>query len=206
MNIPVKSQVPAYIQENGSILIDVHISSMDQFYNQLDPSPEEEKDLNEETETYIRNAVEDLTPKERKRARVVLYLSPNQYQNTTTRGNMERAVTANFAYRLYHENRKYAFTMERGRRYLIRGLIFLVACLVISSVLTRIFADNDINLALAQSFVIIGWVALWKPVEFYLYDRRDLLDDLAVLDALTTMPVESRKGDAAQENETLVLM
>ena len=206
MNIPVKSQVPAYIQENGSILIDVHISSMDQFYNQLDPSPEEEKDLNEETETYIRNAVEDLTPKERKRARVVLYLSPNQYQNTTTRGNMERAVTANFAYRLYHENRKYAFTMERGRRYLIRGLIFLVACLVISSVLTRIFADNDINLALAQSFVIIGWGALWKPVEFYLYDRRDLLDDLAVLDALTTMPVESRKGDAAQENETLVLM
>lgn len=206
MNIPVKSQVPAYIQENGSTLIDVHISSMDQFYNQLDPSPEEEKDLNEETETYIRNAVEDLTPEERKRARVVLYLSPNLYQNTTTRGNMERAVTANFAYRLYHENRKYAFAMERGRRYLIRGLIFLVVCLVISSVLTRIFADNDINLALAQSFVIIGWVALWKPVEFYLYDRRDLLDDLAVLDALTTMPVESRKGDAAQENETLVLM
>ena len=72
---------------------------------------------------------------------------------------------------------------------------------------TRIFADNDINLALAQSFVIIGcWVALWKPVEFYLYDRRDLLDDLVVLNALTTILVESRKGDVAQENETLVLM
>ena len=52
---------------------------------------------------------------------------------------------------------------------------------------TRIFADNNINLALAKSFVIIGWVALWKPVEFYICDRRDLLDDLAVLDALTTI-------------------
>lgn len=206
MNIPIKSRTPAYAEENGSILIDVHISSMDQFYNLLDPSPEEEKDLDEETETYIRNAVEDLTPEERKRARIVLYLCPNLYQNSSTRKNMERAVTANFAYRLYHENRKYAFALERGRRYLLRGLIFLVLCLVISSVFTRIFEENDVNLALAQSFVIIGWVALWKPVEFYLYDRRDLLDDLAVLEALTAMPVESRKGTTVPENETLVLM
>lgn len=58
---------------------------MDQFYNLLNPSPEEEKDLDEETETYIRNAVEDLTPEERKRARIVLYLSPHQYQNSNTR-------------------------------------------------------------------------------------------------------------------------
>lgn len=206
MNTPIKSQIPAYAQENGSILIDVHISSMDQFYNLLDPSPEEEKDLDEETETYIRNAVEDLTPEERKLARIVLYLSPNLYQNSNTRKNMEHAVTANFAYRLFHENRKYAFAMERGKRYLIRGLIFLVICLVISSVFTRICEENDVNLALAQSFVIIGWVALWKPVEFYLYDRRDLLDDLAVLEALTKIPVESRKGTTTTENETLVLM
>ncbi|MDR0980795.1 MAG: hypothetical protein LBL85_03295 [Methanocalculaceae archaeon] len=51
MNLPVKLQVPAYVQENRSILIDVHISSIDQFYNLLDPSPEEEKDLDEETGT-----------------------------------------------------------------------------------------------------------------------------------------------------------
>ena len=79
MNIPTTARTPAYAEENGSILIDVHISSMDQFYNLLDPSSEEEKDLDEETETYIRNAVEDLTPEERKRARIVLYLSPEKH-------------------------------------------------------------------------------------------------------------------------------
>ncbi len=206
MNTPAKTQTPTFAEENGSILIDVHISSTDQFYNLLDPSPEEEKDLDEDTETYIRNAVEDLTPEERQRAKVVLYLSPNLYQNSITRNNMERAVSANFAYRLHHEKRKYEFAMWRGKRYLIRGLIFLVICLVVSSVFTRIFADNDINLAFAQSFVIIGWVALWKPVEFYLYDRRDLLDDLEVLETLSTIPVETRKGNSDIENETLVLM
>ena len=123
MNIPTTARTPAYAEENGSILIDAHISSMDQFYNLLDPSSEEEKDLDEETETDIRNAVEDLTPEERKRARIVLYLSPHLYQNSSTRKNMEKAVTANFAYRLYHENRKYEFAMARGKRYLVRGLI-----------------------------------------------------------------------------------
>ena len=206
MNTPVKSHTPAYTEENGSILIDVHIGSTDQFYNLLDPSPEQEKDLNEDTETYIRNAVEDLTADERQRAKIVLYLSQNLYQNSTLRQNMEHAVSANFAYRLHHEKRKYEFSMSRGKRYLIRGLLFLVICLVISSLFTRVFEENDINLALAQSFVIIGWVALWKPVEFYLYDRRDLLDDLAVLETLSTIPVESRKGGSDIENETLVLM
>lgn len=100
---------------------------------------------------------------------------------------MEWAITANFAY----------------HRYLVRDLIFLVGCLVISSMFPRIFLENDINLALAQSFVIIGGVALWKPVEFYQYDRRDELD---VLEALVRMPVESRKGEATADNETLVLM
>ncbi len=199
-------KTPEFSEENGSLLIDVHISSLDQFYNSLDPSPEDEKDLNEDTEAYIREAVEDLTPDERKNARIVLYLGSDMYRNSSLRENMERAVTANFSYRLLHERRKYVFAMERGKRYLLRGLIFLMVCLVISNIVTRILDRNDITFAFAQSFVIIGWVALWKPVEFYLYDRRDLLDDLAVLETLTMMPVESRIWNKGLETETLILM
>ncbi|MDU9376146.1 hypothetical protein McpSp1_07380 [Methanocorpusculaceae archaeon Sp1] len=206
MSLSAKMKTPEFSEENGSILIDVHIASMDQFYNYLDPSPADEKDLDEDTETYIQNAVEDLTPEERKRAKIVLYLGADLYRNESVRENMERAATANFSYRLKHEKRKYSYAMEKGKRYLVRGLIFLVVCLVVSSIFTRIFTENDINLALAQSFVIIGWVALWKPVEFYLYDRRDILDELEILEALSIMPVETRRWYQGLENETLVLM
>lgn len=191
----MKHKIPMFIEEGDSILIDVHISDIDQFYNYLDPSPESEKDLDEETELYIREAVEDLNAGERKRAKIVLYLSEDLYENTQRRESMEKAVNANFAYRLYHEERKYQYALERGQRYLIRGLVFLVICVFLSTVLPRLILENDINLAFAQSFVVIGWVALWKPVEFYLYDRRDLLDDLDVLVALSKMPVESRRWD-----------
>lgn len=198
------SKPSSYTQENGFILIDLHIDSYEEFYNMLDPSPEERRDLNENTELYIKNAIEDLTVEERKRAKIVLYMTSSLYQNSQTRKNMVAAVSANFAFRLHNEERKYDFAMIRGKRYLIRGLLFLVICLLISGLFPHVFSENDINLALAQSFVIIGWVALWKPVEFYLYDRRDILDDLEILKTLTMIPVESRKGDL--DDETLVLM
>lgn len=54
--------------------------------------------------------------------------------------------------------------------------------------------------------MIIGWVALWKPVEFYLYDRRDLLDDQEIPEVLSAIPVETRLWSRDIENETLVLM
>lgn len=189
-----KKQTPSsFIEEGNYILIDVHINNIDHFYNYLDPSPEDEKDLDEETEAYIREAVEDLTLEEREHAKIVLYLSDLLYDNMKRRENMEKAVNANFAYRLTHEERKYKFALERGKRYLVRGLFFLVICVFLSTVLPRLILENDINLAFAQSFVVIGWVALWKPVEFYLYDRRDLLDDLDVLNTLSCIPVESRR-------------
>lgn len=206
MNHTAKTKTPVFSAENGSILIDVHIETSDEFYNHLDPSPEDQKDLDEETELYIQNAVEDLTAEERKRAKIVLYLSSDLYRNVTGRRSMEQAVTANFAYRLTQELRKYEFALERGKRYLIRGLIFLVGCLLLSSILSRIFIGSEINLAFAQSFVIIGWVALWKPVEFYLYDRRDLLDDLEILEALSKIPVETRLWNRDMKDEALVLM
>jgi hypothetical protein len=61
-------------------------------------------------------------------------------------------------------------------------------------VFTCIFEENDIYLALVQSFAVIGLVALWKPIAFYLHDRRNFLDDLAVLEAPETVPFEPRKG------------
>lgn len=115
MNHAVKTKTPAFTAENGSILIDVHIEISDQFYNHLDPSSEDQKDLDEETELYIQNAVEDLTAKERKRAKIVLYLNADLYRNVTGRKNMEHAVTANFAYRLKQEHRKYEFALERWK-------------------------------------------------------------------------------------------
>ena len=96
--------------------------------------------------------------------------------------------------------------MKNGRRYLLRGVVFLIACLILSGVVTSTRSEDDIIYAFGQSFVVIGWVALWKPIEFYLYDRRDIINEREMLRELETIQVETRRWNKNLESETLELM
>ena len=186
--------------------IELRITHQIQFYNLLDPAPNDEKEINRATEAYIMDSLEDMPNDKRSAAKIILYLEQALYDDEETRTDMESAIHSHFALRHCAANQKYKLSMVKGRRYLLRGLIFLVICLILSSVVTSTYDQNDILYAIGQSFVVIGWVALWKPVEFYLYDRRDILDEIKILTQLETIPVETRRWDKNLENETLVLM
>lgn len=181
--------------ETGSIIIDIYISRTEEFYNRFDASPDYERDLSDEVSTYIRNSVEDMSPDERKKARISLYLEKDMYERECRDHRMVRALRGYFENRLDAEKRKYRHAMIKGRRMFLRGMIFLVICLVACSIFLRVTAKNDLNDALSQSFVIIGWVALWKPIEFYLYDRGDMAAGLKELETVCQMPIDVRPFD-----------
>jgi len=185
--------------------IEVRISLPAQFYNFLDPAPNDEKEINHATESYIMDSLEDMPNDKRGSAKIILYLEQALYDDEEMRTNMEHAIHSHFALRLCSAKQKYKLAMNKGRRYLVRGLIFLLACLILSSVVTSIYEQNDIIYAIGQSFVVIGWVSLWRPVEFYLYDRRDILDEKKMLRQLETITVETRRWNKNLESETLVL-
>ena len=175
--------------------IELRIAYPAQFYNLLDPAPNDEKEINQATESYIMDSLEDMPNDKRGSARIILYLDETLYEDEKTRTDMEQAIHSHFALRLCSATQKYKQAVNKGRRYLVRGLIFLLVCLILSSVVTSIHNQNDIIYAIGQSFVIIGWVALWRPVEFYLYDRRDLLNEKKMLSQLETIQVETRRWD-----------
>ncbi len=175
--------------------IELRIAQPAQFYNLLDPAPNDEKEINQATESYIMDSLDDMQNDKRSSAKIVLYLEQALYDDEKTRTDMEKAIHSHFAERVCSATQKYKQAMNKGRRYLIRGLIFLIICLIFSSVVTSIHNQNDIIYAIGQSFVIIGWVALWRPVEFYLYDRRDILDEKKMLSQLETIPIETRRWD-----------
>lgn len=185
--------------------IELRIAHPAQFYNLLDPAPNDEKEINHATESYIMDSLEDMPNDKRSSAKIVLYLEKTLYDDEEIRTDMEQAIQSHFALRLCSANQKYKLSMNKGRRYLARGLIFLIICLILSSVVTSTYNQNDIIYAIGQSFVVIGWVALWKPVEFYLYDRHDSLNERKILKQLETITVESRRWNKNLESETLEL-
>jgi hypothetical protein len=77
---------------------------------------------------------------------------------------------------------------ERGRVSLTIGLAFLAACTGLREVLSIALPDNVFLRGLNEGLLIVGWVAMWRPLEIYLYDwwphrrRRRLFERLARID------------------------
>ena len=51
------------------------------------------------------------------------------------------------------------------------------------------FFSNHVTGILKESLLIGGWVAMWKPMEIFLYDWWPIRADAALADRLTMMPV-----------------
>ena len=84
------------------------------------------------------------------------------------------------------EHRRLRAEWRRGRISLVIGLAFLVVCLSARELLAS--SGSAVARILAEGFLIAGWVALWGPIEVFLYGwwpiagRRRLLASLALLD------------------------
>jgi hypothetical protein len=82
--------------------------------------------------------------------------------------------------------------MKQGRTSLLVGVLFLLACLGAIE-LFALRAPGTLSTFLSEGLTIAGWVAMWKPMQIYLYDWWPLRRRGQVFDKLSRMPVEVRK-------------
>ena len=78
--------------------------------------------------------------------------------------------------------------MQRGRISLIIGLAFLGGCLLIADAIGRTSAFALASVV-KESLTIGGWVAMWRPLEIFLYDWWPLTARRRVLQKLSRAPV-----------------
>jgi hypothetical protein len=57
-----------------------------------------------------------------------------------------------------------------GRKALLIGLVTLSLCLFLAWYFTYEVAQRPITRLMQESFVILGWVSMWKPIEIFLYE------------------------------------
>jgi len=104
---------------------------------------------------------------------------------------VEGAIHHYFAYRVEHNRREFRHLMQDGRRALFTGLVFLGACLTLSKWMAGMGEGTVPSLA-RESLAIAGWVAMWRPMEVYLYDWWPLRRRQKILKKLSHIPVEVR--------------
>ena len=79
--------------------------------------------------------------------------------------------------------------MKRGRASLAIGLLFLAACVLTSKLVFGSGGGTWAGIA-RESLTIAGWVAMWRPMEIYLYDWWPMRRRGRVYSKLSQMPVE----------------
>lgn len=182
----------AYRREGGAWLIEIRLRELRQLFHHLDAAPFREKDLDPAAEAYIEDAMREIGP--RQAAKLVVYL-PDAAQSTAEALTLPDAVSHYFGYRSAQTRIELRRLLRRALANLAVGLAFLGLCLWLRKSLV---ASGGAEV-LGEGLLIIGWVALWRPVEMFLYDWWPVLRRAWRFEAIARMPIEVRgaaAGDA----------
>jgi hypothetical protein len=176
---------PPYRIEGDATLIELNLDRVDQLFNSFDPAPFLAKDLDGDAEEWIVGALSEL-PEDRK-TRLVIHLPASEAESKQAQG-LSDAIHNYFAYRASTAARDLRVEFQRGRTSLMIGLAFLVACTALRELLLATLSETILRHGLNEGLLIVGWVAMWRPLEIYLYDwwphrrRRSLFERLAQID------------------------
>jgi len=165
-----------------SVAVELRLDRLARLYNSLDPAPFREKELDAAVDDYIIGSAEDLGGKP---MRLVVLLAKPEFQETSASDIVE-AIHNHFAWRANAEGRRLHSELRRGRRSLLIGLGFLVLCLIARQLLAA--PNTAAGAILREGLLIVGWVAMWGPLDVFLYGwwpiagRRRMFARLARID------------------------
>ncbi|MFG1298314.1 hypothetical protein V5F49_00825 [Xanthobacter sp. V3C-3] len=147
--------------------IEIRVERVSQLFNMLDPFPFRERDLDPDAEAFIVEWAREL-PRAAP-VRVVVHLPGSQAETAEAAGLPE-------ALRHYFEGREATLAAELkelfriGRLSLAIGGVVLALCMVLAGVIGEGTYSKTLAGFAAEGLIILGWVALWRPMEIFLYD------------------------------------
>lgn len=153
-----------------------------QLFNSLDPSPFYEKDLDDNADRFLVSWARELHP--RADLRLTLYLKEPPAQSQPEHW-LTQAIHHHFAEAVRLTRAELRGLLRQGRASLAIGLTFLVAMELLASFSAGV---------LREGLTIAGWVAMWRPIQIYLYDWWPLWQKQRLYGRMSRMPVELRIG------------
>lgn len=163
--------------------IDVRVESIDQLFNSIDPSPFNRKDLDQDAEEFIVSWAREFPRDEP--LELVVHL--DELPTAGVRLELTDAVHNYFAARAQTTRRDFHFLMRQGQTSLAIGLLFLVSCLLVAEFAVPRDAGTFATIV-REGLLIGGWVAMWRPLEIFLYEwwplrrRRRMFENLSRMD------------------------
>jgi hypothetical protein len=171
--------------------IEVRLRELAQLFNSLDPSPFIDRDLDADAEEFIVGWARELPHHDD--LELLIHLSTPAEPDRAA--GVQDAVRHYFASRAEIKRRELRLLFRRGRASLVIGILFLAACFALAVALRPMLA-KPLGDFVELGLQIVGWVAMWRPLEIYLYDWWPVRSDLRLFERLARMTVRLQGAGA----------
>ncbi len=172
-------------------IIELRVAELRQLFDAIDPSPFRDKRLDPDAAEFIVDRSKDV-PRD---APLALLVHVDRPMGLAHEGDVVRdAIHQYFQLRAERCRRDLRQLFRRGRISLGIGLGFLVMVVGLGDLVARSMRREHLAEVLREGLSIGGWVAMWRPLEVFLYDWWPIRADVRLFDRLAMMPVHVRCG------------
>ena len=167
----------------GAAVLELHLGELRQLFNSMDPAPFRQRDLDPKASDYIIDWATE-APADRPLAMTVRLGTGSP--DAAMAGD---AVREYFRGRAVAKRRELSKLFKVGRISLVIGIAFLGVAIAAGEALSALLNKESYAWLVKESLVIGGWVALWRPLEIFLYDWWPLRAQAKLYDRLGRMQV-----------------
>jgi hypothetical protein len=164
----------------------VRVAELRQLFHSNDPSPFRERDLDPAAERFIVDWSRELPAN----APLALVVHLERGAGRTDEVSILRdAIREFFGQREVATRRTLRELFRRGRISLAIALAFLTSSILVGNWVAGFFAESRLVQVFREGLLIGGWVAMWRPIEVFLYDWWPIRAEARLFSRLSSMPV-----------------
>jgi len=180
-----KSAKPAPIHR-----LALRVREVAQLFNSMDPTPFLNKDLDPEANTFIETWASGFAPGSRFHITIHLEQWPAEGDPSEM---LTGAIHNHFAYKAELTYSALKHLLMQGRMSLVIGLVFVTLCLLAADAIGK-FGDYTGATIARESLTIVGWVAMWRPLQIFLYDWWPLQRQIRLYQKLGSAHIQVIQG------------
>ncbi len=174
-----------YRQENGFYLIEIGLNNINQLFNSLDPSPFIKREIEHNIKNYILESLQELPIN----SNVKVLLHVHHSIDLDDRKLVADAIHNYFNYCHDGKAKELRQLLRTGRISLTIALMFLGTCITIDNLISSLFGGTIVKI-LHEGLFIVGWVAMWRPIEIFLYDWVPIYQEQRIFRKLCKVSIE----------------
>ena len=176
----------------NAALIEVHVLDLKELFNSFDPTPFHKRDLDPDAEEFIASWARDMPPE---RPLGLLVHADRAAASQDASDIVRQAVRDHFKRKAHETRQRLRLLFRNGRIALLIGLAVVAGSVIAGDIVETMLRESRFGSIIRESFLIGGWVAMWRPLEIFLYTWWPIRAEARLFDRLSAMTVQVAPHD-----------